>query len=279
MDWKQIYEDRLTSGKEAVKLINSEDEVFLAHAAAEPRYLVKCLLERKEELHKVRLVQGLNIGDAPYAAPEYEGHFIVETFFVAKSNRECMQSGRGALLPMHFYAQPRAIREGKVGCDVALITCTAPDESGYVNMGLSCDQTRVIVEKSKLCIAQVNKKMPHVCGDTMIHVSEIDWFVEYEEDLYQIPLMNRVDPVAEKIGYNISTLINDGDTLQMGQGNIPNAILEFLTDKKNLGIHTEVFSDNVLPLIKSGIINGSAKTLHNRKIVATFIQGLSLIHI
>ncbi len=273
MDWKQIYQDRTVDVREAVGMIQSKDEIFLGHAAAEPRYLVKKLLERKDELKGVRLVQGLNIGDAPYAAPEYEGHFIVETFFAANGNRQCLQEGRGALLPMHFYAQPRAIREGRVGCDVALISCTPPDEAGYVNMGLSCDQTRVIVEKARLTIAQVNKRMPYVCGDTMIHVSEIDRFVCHDEEPYQIPLLDRDDPVAEKIGYNISTLIRDGDTIQMGQGTIPNAILKFLTDKKDLGIHTEVFSDNVLPLIKSGVINGAAKTLHNRKIVATFIQG------
>jgi 4-hydroxybutyrate CoA-transferase len=139
-------------------------------------------------------------------------------------------------------------------------------------MGLSCDQTRVIVEASRVAIAQVNKKIPFICGDTMIHVSEIDYFVEYDEEPYQIPLIQS-DPISEKIGKNIADLINDGDTLQMGQGKIPNAILKFLSDKKDLGIHTEVFSDNLIPLVKSGVVNGSRKTINKGKIIATFIQG------
>ena len=140
-------------------------------------------------------------------------------------------------------------------------------------MGTSCDQTRVAIEKSRVAIAQVNDKMPHLCGDTLVHVSDIDFFVEHSEDIYEIPLIRSDDPVAEKIGYNISTLIEDGATLQMGQGTIPNAILKFLEDKKDLGIHTEVFSDNLVPLVKAGIVNGRRKSINRGKIISTFVQG------
>lgn len=273
MDWKKIYAERTVSAEEAVSHVKSGDWVVPAHAAAEPQYLVKKLLERKDELKDVKIPQGLNIGEAPYAAEEYKDSFKVVSFFCGKNNRKAIQEGRGEFLPIHFFAQPRAIREGIIPCDVALVQVTPPNESGYVNMGTSCDQTRVVVEKAKTVIAQVNNKMPHLCGDTLVHVSEFDYFVEHDEDIYEIPLISSDDPVAEKIGYNISTLIDDGATLQMGQGTIPNAILKFLADKKDLGIHTEVFSDNLVPLVKAGIVNGRRKTINKGKIVSTFVQG------
>ncbi|MBR0597851.1 acetyl-CoA hydrolase/transferase family protein [Sinanaerobacter chloroacetimidivorans] len=278
MDWKTIYRERLTTAEDAVKVIQSGDAIIPSHAAAEPKHIINALLARKEVLQSVQIWQGLNVGDAPYAQPEYAGHFIDISFFLGKNNRKCIQSGQGEFLPIHFYAQPRAIRESAIKCDVAMISCTPPDENGYVNMGISCDQTRVIVETAKITIAQVNKKMPRVCGDTLIHVSEIDYFVEYDEDLYEIPLIKSDDPIAEKIGYNISTLIQDGDTLQMGQGTIPNAILKFLMDKKDLGIHTEVFSDNLIPLVEAGVVNGAKKSINNRKIISTFIQGTRALY-
>ncbi|MDR0570030.1 MAG: 4-hydroxybutyrate CoA-transferase [Clostridiales Family XIII bacterium] len=272
-NWKDLYDQRLVTAQEALRHIKSGDSIITSHAAAEPQYLIEQLLLRKDELENVQIINGLNIGKARYAEPSYRGHFVNVSFFLGKNNRACIQEGRGEFLPIHFYAQPRAIREGNIPCDVALIQCAPPDVSGYVNMGVSCDQTRLIAEKARLTVAQVNAKMPRLCGDTLIHVSEIDYFVEYDEDIYELPQINGDDPIAEKIGQNISTLIDDGATLQMGQGTIPNAILKCLGDKKDLGVHTEVFSDNLLPLIEAGIINGRRKTLNKGKIVATFVQG------
>lgn len=272
MDWKEIYESKLVSGEEAAKLVKSGDAIIPSHAAAEPKYLINELLKRKDELTDVEIWQGLNVGDAPYAKPEYEGHFKVVSFFLGANNRKSIQNGIGEFVPIHFYAQPRAIREGRIRCDVAMVSCTPPDENGYVNMGLSCDQTRAAIDKSRVSIAQVNDQVPFICGDTMVHISDIDYFVEHNEPLYEIGLIES-DPISEKIGKNIASLIQDGDTLQMGQGKIPNAILKFLADKKDLGIHTEVFSDNLIPLVKSGVVNGSRKTINQGKIIATFIQG------
>lgn len=273
MNWKKIYKERTVSAQEALSHIQSGDSIVPAHAAAEPQYLINQLLKRKDELKDVKIAQGLNIGEAPYADLEYKDSFTNVSFFCGKNNRKCIQEGRGQFLPIHFYAQPRAIREGALPCDVALVQVTPPDENGYVNMGTSCDQTRVAIEAARVAIAQVNSRMPRLCGDTLIHVSDLDYFVEHEEDIYQIPLINSDDPVAEKIGYHISTLIEDGATLQMGQGTIPNAILKFLEDKKDLGIHTEVFSDNLIPLVKAGIVNGKRKSINKGKIISTFVQG------
>lgn len=278
MNWENIYQGRIVTADEALKHIRSGDAIVPQHAAAEPRYIMNKLVESKNNFTNVKIVQGLNVGDAPYADSKCYGYFVNVSFFAGKNNRKCIQEGRGEFLPIHFYAQPRAIREGHLPCDVAIIQCTPPDENGYVNMGISCDQTRVAVETARVSIAQVNRRMPRICGDTLLHVSEIDFFVEYDEEIYEIPLIKSDDPVAERIGYNISTLIKDGATLQMGQGNIPNAILKYLEDKKDLGIHTEVFSDNLIPLIKSGVVNGAKKSINRGKIIATFIQGTRALY-
>lgn len=273
MDWKKYYEERTVTAEEAISHIKDGDWVVPSHSSAEPKYLFHKLLERNGELKDIKIPQGLNIGDAPYAAEQYKDSFKVVSFFCGKNNRKAIQEGRGELLPIHFYAQPRAYREGKIPCDVAFLQVTPPDENGYVNMGTSCDQVRVLIEKARLVIVQVNEKMPHLCGDTLIRVTDIDYFVRYDEDIYELPFIPSDDPVAEKIGYNISTLIDDGATIQMGQGTIPNAILKFLESKKDLGVHTEVFSDNLVPLVKAGIVNGSKKNINRGKIVATFVQG------
>jgi len=278
MDWKSIYKERVTSGEEAVSRVKSGNAIIPTHAAGEPKYIINKLLERADELTGVEIWQGLNVGDAPYAREEFAGHFIDMAFFLGKNNRKAIQSGQGEFVPIHFYAQPRAIREGRIRCDVAIVHCTPPNSDGYVNMSLSCDQTRAAVETAGLVIAQVNSRLPWVCGDTLLHVSEIDCFVEHDEDPYEIALISSDDPVSEKIGYNISTLIDDGACLQMGQGKIPNAILKFLADKKDLGIHTEVFSDNLIPLIEAGVVNGARKTINQRKIIATFIQGTKALY-
>lgn len=272
-EWKETYKSRVVTAEEALSNIKNGDSILPSHAAAEPQYLFNKLVEMKEQFEGVKIYQGLNIGDAPYAAEDCFGHFEVNSFFLGKNNRKCCQEGRGEIIPIHFYAQPVAIRGGYIPVDVALIQVTPPDEDGYVNMGTSCDQTRVGVEKSRITIAQVNKYMPHLCGETKLHVSEIDYFVEYDEEIYELPFISSDDPIAKRIGYHISTLIEDGSTLQMGQGTVPNAILKFLEDKKNLGIHTEVFSDNLIPLVEAGVVNGSNKNIDKGKIVATFVQG------
>lgn len=273
MEWKEYYKSRVVSAEEALSQIKNGEMIVPSHAAAEPKYLFYKLVEMKDQFKNVGILQGLNIGDAPYAAEDCFGHFTIYSFFYGKNNRKCLQEGRGETIPMHFYAQPVAMRDGYVPVDVGLIQCTPPDENGYVNLGTSCDQGKVIINKSRITIAQVNKNMPHVCGDTKVPVTSIDYFVEHDEDIYELPFISSDDPIAEAIGKNIATLIEDGSCLQMGQGSVPNAILKFIEDKKDLGVHTEVFSDNLIPLVKKGVVNGAKKNIDNGKIVATFIQG------
>ena len=273
MDWKEYYKSRVVTAEEALSQIRDGETIMPSHAAAEPKYLTYKLVEMKDQFHDVGILQGLNIGDAPYAAEDCYKHFVIKSFFYGANNRKCLQEGRGETIPIHFYAQPVAMRQHAVPEDVGLIQVTPPDEDGYVNMGTSCDQTAEIVRLARITIAQVNKNMPHLCGATKIKVTDIDYFVEHDEDIYELPFITSDDPVSEKIGYYISTLIEDGACLQMGQGKVPNAILKFLEHKKDLGIHTEVFSDNLIPLVKKGVVNGQAKQIDKGRIVATFVQG------
>ena len=273
MDWKEYYKSRVVTAEEALSQIRDGETLMPSHAAAEPKYLTYKLVEMKDQFHDVGILQGLNIGDAPYAAEDCYKHFVIKSFFYGANNRKCLQEGRGETIPIHFYAQPVAMRQHAVPVDVGLIQVTPPDEDGYVNMGTSCDQTAEIVRLARITIAQVNKNMPHLCGATKIKVTDIDYFVEHDEDIYELPFITSDDPVSEKIGYYISTLIEDGACLQMGQGKVPNAILKFLEHKKDLGIHTEVFSDNLIPLVKKGVVNGQAKQIDKGRIVATFVQG------
>lgn len=278
MDWKTYYHQRVVSAAEAVSHIKSGDWIFPSHAASEPEYLFDALLKRSDTLRDVRIWQGLNIGAAKYAAPEYKGIFKVSSVFLGAGNREAVQNGRGEFTPMAFSLQPRAVRSGVLPVDVYLGQVSPPDEDGYCSFGLSVDFARSCVESAKLKIVQVNRNMPRTCGETKVHVTELDWFVEADTPLYELPLIDGSDPVVDKIGTNIAGMIEDGATLQMGQGKIPNAILKCLTDKKNLGIHTEVFSDNLLPLIKAGVINGARKTINKGKIISTFIQGTRALY-
>ena len=219
MEWQDIYASKLVTAEEAVKQVRSGDMIVPGHNCAEPRYLMKVLCEtRGMELENVGILQGLNVGEAPYADPKYYGHFVPVCYFLGKNTRACVQEGRGEFLPMHFYAQPKAMRDKKIGCDVTMLYCTPPDESGYVNLGTCCDQAKACIETARVSICQVNRNMPYVCGDTMVHVSDIDYFVEHDEDIYAIDPISSDDPVVEKIGYNIAQLIEDGSCLQMGQG-------------------------------------------------------------
>ena len=274
-DWKKYYEEHIVTAEEAISQIRDGEMIVPAHAASEPQYLFDKLVEMKERFTPkgVGVLQGLNQGPAQYATPDCYPYIRIHSFFYGKNNRAQLQSGRGETIPMHFYAQPVAMREGYVPVDVGFMQCTPPDENGMVNMGLSCDQAKVIINKARITICQVNKNMPWVEGDQCVPVEDIDYFVLHDEDLIEIPFIKSDDPVSEAIGENIASLIEDGSCLQMGQGNVPNAILKFLENKHDLGIHTEVFSDNLIPLVKKGVINGSKKNIDQGKIVATFIQG------
>ena len=220
-----------------------------------------------------QLWQGLNWGTAQYCEPQYHGHLDVDTIFCGTATRQAVNEKRGNYGPMHVSMIDRAF-ETTVPIDGLLAHVTPPDENGYCNLGVSVDFGASAIAHGKKIIEQVNPSMPWVFGQhNTIHVSQILAFVEEDTPLLNIPPIDDTDPLSTKIGENIAELIEDGSCLQMGQGKVPNAILKCLGDKKNLGVHTEVFSDNLIPLVKKGVVNGQAKQIDKGKIVATFVQG------
>lgn len=272
MDWRDYYNQHLVSAKEAVKHIKSGDRVVLGHACGEPKLLPSAMVERAEELTDVEVVHMVAKGEALYARPEMEGHFRHSGFFAGPTTRQAMAEGRADYIPCHISEIPGLFADNILPVDVAMITVTPPDQFGFCSLGVSVDYTFQAVRAARIVIAEVNPNMPRTFGRTFLKVEEIDWFVPCELPIHdQEPAV--IGDVEIEIGRNVASLIEDAATLQMGIGAIPDAVLTFLTDKNDLGIHTEMFSDGVIPLVKAGNINCRKKTLHPDKMVATFLMG------
>jgi len=273
MNWKEHYQSRIVTADEAAAKVKSGDNIVYGHATGEPQLFAEALIKRQDELKNVTFIHGLAMGPGLYCDesvnPDNINH---ETIFAGKNTRKAVQEGRARFVPMHFSDGPIAMRNGLLPVTVSVIHVTPPDRYGYCSFGISVDYERAGVEAAKLVIAEVNPKMPRTCGDTLIHVSQIDYFIESDRDLL-IMEKPSIGAVEEAIGKFISELVDDGATLQLGVGAIPNALMEFLKDKNDLGIHTELISDGSMELIELGVINGSRKTLHKGKAIATFASG------
>lgn len=271
MDWKKIYEERTMAAAEAVKRIKSGDRVVVAHAVGEPSHVLDAMVENAAAYQNVEIVHLVAMGKAAYCAPEYKDNFHHNAIFLGGTTREAIASGRGDFTPSFFFEVPRLF-ETTLPVDVALVTVTPPDEHGMVSLGVSVDYTLAAVKNAKLVIAQVNKEMPFTFGQSTVHLSEIDCFVPFDAPI--IPLSPpKIGPVEEAIGKNCATLVNDGDTLQLGIGAIPDAVLLFLTEKKDLGLHSEMFSDGVVELVERGVITNKKKNINTGKSVVAFLMG------
>jgi len=262
----------ITTAEEAVKQIKSGDNVFVHSATAVPHILVKAMSERYRELKDVTIYQIHTEGEAPYARAEMASAFTIKAFFVGANMRKEIQGGKGSYIPMFLSEVPSLFRKKIVPIDVALISVSPPDKHGYCSLGTSVDITLAAVKAAKLVIAQVNECMPRTHGDGLIHVDNINIQVKENHPLPEV-IMHEITEVQRAIGMHISRLIENGSTLQMGIGAIPNAVLSCLENHKDLGIHSEMFSDGVLPLIKKGVINGKNKRKHPGMIVASFVVG------
>lgn len=260
------------SAEDAVKIIKSNDKVYLHAAAAVPQVLIRALTARHEELRNVEICQLHTEGDAPYANPELKDSFHVNSFFIGKNVRHTLKAGNGSYTPVFLSELPLLFKRNIVDLQVALIHVSVPDQHGYCSLGVSVEATLAAIANADHVIAQVNKQMPRTFGDGIIHVSEIDAFVECDVAL---PAHNMVEPtpVESKIGDYVASLIEDRSTLQMGIGNIPNAVLTRLTNHKDLGLHTEMFSDGVIDLILNDVINGDYKSVNPGRALATFLMG------
>ena len=262
------------SAQEAVKVIKSGDHIHISCVAAAPQSLIKAMCDRgrNHEFENVYIHHLHTEGPAPYAEPEFEGIFRHDAFFVGKNVRPAVQSGLADYIPVNLSEIPSFYRMGYLPCDVLLVMVSEPDENGYVSLGTSVADTLGAMDVAKCVIAEVNPNMPRCFGDAMIPMSRINVFVENDEPLYPAH-MAPIDEISKQIGKNCAALIDDGACIQMGIGTIPNAILAELGNHKDLGVHTEMFSDGVLPLVEKGVINGRNKKLDTGKMVSTFLMG------
>ena len=270
---------KFTTAQEAVKVIKSGDHVHLSSVASAPQCLIKAMCERGRngELKDVHIHHLHTEGPAPYSEPEFEGIFQLDSFFVGGNVRKTTQAGYADYIPIFLSETQKLYRSGAVPCNVAMIQVSTPDQHGYVSLGTSVDATLAAVECADHVIAVVNKYVPRAFGDAMIHSSKIDLFVADDQPLEEAHF-TAPNEVEVKIGKYCAELIEDGATLQMGIGAIPNAVLAQLGGHKNLGIHTEMFADGVLPLVEAGVINGEAKNIDKGKMVSTFLMGSQKVY-
>jgi len=260
------------SALEAVSVIGSGDRVYIHGMAGAPQALVKALAERKNELHDVEIVQLHTEGVAPYAAPDMVGHFRVNALFVGANIRAAVNEGRADFVPVFLSEVPKMFRERIIPLDAVLIQVSPPDRHGFCSLGVSIEATRAAVLSAKHVIAQVNRHMPRTHGDGLIHVDSLTAVCQHDEPL-PVHAPGVPGEIESKIGRFCAELIEDGSTLQMGIGGIPDAVLAAMTTHKDLGVHSEMFSDGVIELVEKGVINGSKKRVHPGKLVASFVLG------
>ena len=266
------YRKKLTSPEDAVGLIRSGMRVFVSGNAATPTPLLKALAARKDELENVELVHLLQMGEDPFASLEMEGHFRRRSLFVGPADREAVNQGRADYVPVMLHQVPWLFKRGILPLDAAIVQVSPPDEHGFCSLGVEVIATKAAVETAPIVIAMVNPRMPRTLGDTFVHVSPFTAIVEVD---WPLPELKRegFGEVERRIGEHVAGLIEDGATLQMGIGAIPDAVLASLEGRRDLGVHTEMISDGVLEAWEKGLITGAKKSLHPGKIVGTFVLG------
>lgn len=270
---------KFVSAAEAVKLIESGDHVYIQGSTSIPEVLVEALAQRGHELRNVTVYSGFAVGrrPSPLCNPEYKDAFLIDSFFISNAFRNYINEGYGTMTPRFLGEVPELFRDGTCRVDVALINCSMPDKDGLVSFGVSADLATAAVECADRVIAQINPNVPYLPGDAVIHVSQLAAAVEVDEPLVEVPT---AVPTEEeiRIGNYIAELIPDGATLQIGVGGIPNAVIRALANHKHLGLHTEAMTDGVLPLLKSGVIDNSCKTVMPGKSVGSLALGSKALY-
>lgn len=271
-DWQERYKDKLSTAEKAVSIIKPGDRIFIGSGAAEPQVLVKALVDKASSLADTKIFHIMTLGVAPYTEPKFTDQFRHNAFFIGANTRKAVAEGRADFTPIFLSEIPALFRTGRIPIDVALIQVTPPDEHGYCSYGVSVDIVKSAAESADIVIAEMNTRAPRTMGDSFIHVNDIDILVPVDEPLLYYET-EEPGELAYSIGQNISKMIEDGSTLQMGIGGIPDAVLGYLTDRKDLGIHTEMFSDGIIDLVEKGVVNNRKKSIHRGKIVASFCMG------
>lgn len=274
MNWKETYRSRLRTPEEAIRLIKSNQRIFLTGNCSVPQRLMRALVEYAPQLENVEICQPLTVTNSDYVAPEMEGHLRVNSLFISANVRKAIWEGRADFTPVLLSELPLLFKRNILHLNASLIHVSPPDAHGYCSIGVENGLTKTAAESSDIIIAQVNPQMPRMLGDTLIHVNQLAAIVEVDEPLPEYVMADEGDmTVVQEIARHIADLIPDGATMQLGIGAIPNAVLKFLLEKKDLGVHSELFSDSVIDLWEAGVLTGSKKTLHPGKIIAGFLLG------
>ena len=272
MNWESIYRRKVTDVDEAMSVIKSGDRLYLAGGAGVPTLLIKGLTNLGDRLQDVEITHILTFAEAPYVEPRYQDAFRVNALFIGSNIREAVQQGQADFTPVFLSEIPGLFRNGHLPIDVALISVTPPDEHGFCSFGVEVGTTKPAAESARTIIAEVNRQMPRTLGDSFIHASRLDHIVEADHPLPEAPQGGSTREHLQ-VGAHIAEMIPDGATLQMGIGSIPDAVLQNLGSHKDLGVHTELFSDGVIDMVEAGVITCSRKTFHPGKIVAGFLFG------
>ena len=270
--WQDKYASMVKTAGQAVKEIKPGQRIFIGTGCGQPQMLVKALVDRAGELTDMEIVDLLSMGDAPYAQPGLSPYFRINSFFISEKVRGLIQEGLGDYTPIFLSDIPRLFTTGQLPLDVALIQVSPPDERGYMSLGVSVDIVKAAAANASLVIAQVNPQLPRTLGDSFIDVHDVDILVPGDEPIIEFPIPEP-DDVTRKIGAYVAALVEDGSTMELGIGRIPHAVLEFLKDKKELGIHTEMFNDAIIDMVENGVITGGRKSLDRNKVVASFAMG------
>ena len=274
MDWKTRYKDRILNAKEAIDVVESGNRLFLTGNVSVPHKLLDALVKKTPELKNVDVVQALTIGAPAYAGPEMEGHLRVNTMFISENIRSAVHDGRADFTPVLLSEFPLLFKNKHLPIDIALIHVSLPDEHGFCSLGVEVGLTKTAAESAKIIVAEVNEQMPRTLGDAFIHVSRMHHIVPVNYPITEMSMGGgKPSPAIENIATYIAELIPDGATMQMGIGAVPDAVLKHLYDKKDLGVHTELFSDGVIDLVEAGVLTNAAKTLHEGKILSGFVIG------
>ncbi|MEJ2759199.1 MAG: hypothetical protein P8046_12020, partial [Anaerolineales bacterium] len=279
MEWISKYQSRIITAKEAVTHIKSGNRLFLTGNVSVPNKLLAALVDYAPNVEDVEIIQALTIGAQDYAAPDMEGHLRVNTIFVSANVRKAVQEGRADFTPVLLSEFPLLFKNNILPLDVALIHVSPPDEHGFCSLGVEVGLSKSAAESAKIVIAEVNQQMPRTLGDSFIHVSKLNYMVPVDYDLPELAMgEDGPNEVTKEIAGYCAELIPDEATMQMGIGAIPDAVLKHLFDKKDLGIHTELFSDGVIELVEAGVLTNARKTLHPGKIIAGFIIGTKRLY-
>jgi acyl-CoA hydrolase len=276
-NWKEKYKDKIVQAAFAMKAIKPGDSIFIGTGCAQPQHLVKALVEYSSHIYDAHIVHLLTVGDAPYTDEKLGEKFKMNSFFIGDNVRHALDKGVGNYTPIFLSEIPAEFESGRIPLDVALISVTPPDANGLCSLGVSVDIVKAAIANSHYIIAQVNSHMPRTYGDSFVHVNTIDVLVPADEPIVEVP-EPAMDEVLKRIGQNIARLVEDGSTIECGIGRIPQALAEYLKDKKDLGVHTEMFGDWIIDLIECGTITCAKKTVNRGKVVASFAMGTKRLY-